>query len=582
MQGALVELERGDLVRAQTDVDPAYFFKHALVQDAAYGTLLLHDRRALHLDVAHALERVLGDGSRDELAAVLTQHYAQGGDADKTLEYATLAGDAAARVYANAEAIMFYSQALDLAKRRANNTAPLIELYTHRGRAWELAGMNNKALASYEEMETLARARADRALELAALMAQATIRITPSAMHDPAQGSVLVERALALARELGDRRAEAKILWQRMLLGMYSGHPREAVPYGEQSLAAASELNLREQMAYTTTDLAEAVMFDDHTRAVALREQAIQLWREMDNLPMLANVISSKAVSNFFVGEWDQSLASSQEAYAICQSIGNAWGQSYSLIYAANIYLERGETGYAIRAAQECIELAEQSGFVVPQVATRGTLGFAYAAMGMVKHGLELASQGLGMVEQAPFVKPELYAILAYLYVLDGNPEAAGRAMQETGGAELSGSPLEELTRQQGAMQLALARHDYRRVLEITDWFLSAELWQDNNPMLYEPLLMRGKAMLGLGDLPEAHRLLQAARTSATKLNARRLQWQIDVSLADLARQQGHLAVADDLKAEARSLIEYIADHAGSDDLRHSFLNLPQVREVMA
>jgi hypothetical protein len=61
---------------------------------------------------------------------------------------------------------------------------------------------------------------------------------------------MLSEQALTLARELGDQAAEAKILWNLMLVHRYSDDdPHQVVTYGEKSLVIARELNLPEQIS---------------------------------------------------------------------------------------------------------------------------------------------------------------------------------------------------------------------------------------------------------------------------------------------------------------------------------------------
>ena len=52
-------IEAGLLFRQGAPPDATYLFKHALVQDAAYGTLLRERRRALHARIAETLERDL-------------------------------------------------------------------------------------------------------------------------------------------------------------------------------------------------------------------------------------------------------------------------------------------------------------------------------------------------------------------------------------------------------------------------------------------------------------------------------------------------------------------------------------------
>ncbi|MGQ5491103.1 hypothetical protein ACUH78_19890, partial [Thauera sp. ZXT1-4] len=66
--------------------DLEYLFRHALLQDAAYGSLLKQERRELHGRVAEALEQLYPE-RRDELAPVLAMHFEQAGEHDKAVDY---------------------------------------------------------------------------------------------------------------------------------------------------------------------------------------------------------------------------------------------------------------------------------------------------------------------------------------------------------------------------------------------------------------------------------------------------------------------------------------------------------------
>ncbi len=86
-------LEAKGLIRLAT-VQPEieYLFRHALVQDAAYGSLLKQERRGLHAQVGEALEALYPD-RREELAAVLAMHFEQAGETDKAIDYLIAAGN---------------------------------------------------------------------------------------------------------------------------------------------------------------------------------------------------------------------------------------------------------------------------------------------------------------------------------------------------------------------------------------------------------------------------------------------------------------------------------------------------------
>jgi class 3 adenylate cyclase len=101
-----------------TPPQATYRFKHALVQDAAYSTLLRGPRQKLHAAIGQALEELANisekTGSAIEQAASLADHWFKAGNQEKALHYSLQAAKEAARVYARPEAINRYWQALNL------------------------------------------------------------------------------------------------------------------------------------------------------------------------------------------------------------------------------------------------------------------------------------------------------------------------------------------------------------------------------------------------------------------------------------------------------------------------------------
>jgi class 3 adenylate cyclase len=94
------------------EIEGRYVFKHALVRDAAYESLLLSERRRLHEACGRGLEAVFPDVGRTE-PELLAQHFRLAGLPDEASVYAERAGDRAAAAHALAEAIASYQDALD-------------------------------------------------------------------------------------------------------------------------------------------------------------------------------------------------------------------------------------------------------------------------------------------------------------------------------------------------------------------------------------------------------------------------------------------------------------------------------------
>src|SRR5215831_19144194 len=114
VQHHLETLARAELIH-ETRFFPEleYIFKHAVTRDVAYQSLLAKRRKDLHGAIGRAIEDLYAD-RLEEHAPILAYHYARSERQDKAVEYALLAGDQAARLYANAVATTYYEQALTI------------------------------------------------------------------------------------------------------------------------------------------------------------------------------------------------------------------------------------------------------------------------------------------------------------------------------------------------------------------------------------------------------------------------------------------------------------------------------------
>jgi class 3 adenylate cyclase/tetratricopeptide (TPR) repeat protein len=88
-----------------------YAFKHALVQEAAYGTLLLKQRKQLHRRIAKAIEELYSSRIAD-LYGVLAYHYTKAEDWKNAQTFLLRAGDQSVSMAADSEAVAYYQQAM--------------------------------------------------------------------------------------------------------------------------------------------------------------------------------------------------------------------------------------------------------------------------------------------------------------------------------------------------------------------------------------------------------------------------------------------------------------------------------------
>ena len=109
---ALTELVAAGLVtQPHSGPEQLYRFRHAVIQEATYNGLLRSQRWQLHARAAWDLEARTTD-RLEEVAALLGRHFAAAGEGERAVHYLEMAGDHAARAYANEEAISSYRDAL--------------------------------------------------------------------------------------------------------------------------------------------------------------------------------------------------------------------------------------------------------------------------------------------------------------------------------------------------------------------------------------------------------------------------------------------------------------------------------------
>jgi len=581
----LRELERRDLIWATAGGDrPAYTFRHALTAEAAYGSMLLRRRRALHGRVAVALEAATRDHVED-VAPLLAHHFHEAGDDDATLRYAAMAGDAAARLYANAEAEAHYRVGLDVARTARVEPALLRSMYERRGSALELAGRYDDAIANYEEMLAQARTRGDEAMELAANTAIALLYATGTPKFDPERGRLMSEENVAMARRLRDRPAEARALWNIVVANVYGGgDASRAVEAGEASLAIARELGDREQLAFTLNDVSRAHMAEGDLATASRRlDEARGIWEELDNRPMLGENLTVGSAIHVFRGDYAAALADARRAFSISESIDNAWGQSHALITVYRIELELGKFGEAIRSMERCLELGEQGGFAFAGIVTRADRARALAYLGDDERALALADEALALArEHLPAGASLAHVARADASIAGGDHVAALAALDEV---DLLKLPEPDRMFLLVASRLARARvalrtGDPQEAAAIAGDVARHLRSNGVQVLVGEALVVLGRALLAAERFDDAERELTDAIGSADRLGERKTLWEALALSADLAARRGAEEAAAGLRRRARGIVEEIAAGISDEDLRGRFLARSDVRAL--
>ena len=114
LTASLTALQRLDLIRLhRDDPDLEYIFKHALIQEVSYNSLLKKKRREIHEQIAQVIEQLFHD-RLSEFYEALAFHYTQGASLHKAVEYLMKSGKKSINRFSPEEAHHYYQEAFDL------------------------------------------------------------------------------------------------------------------------------------------------------------------------------------------------------------------------------------------------------------------------------------------------------------------------------------------------------------------------------------------------------------------------------------------------------------------------------------
>ncbi|MDP8927308.1 MAG: hypothetical protein M3O70_01700, partial [Actinomycetota bacterium] len=255
-----------------------YAFRHPLLHEAAYRSLLRQQRRRLHRVVGEAMADAFGDRG-GELAAVLGAHFEQAGDQDRAVHYFVIAGAHSLQRLANREALSFYERAA--AAVPAQPLAPedvdrLLTLLLGLGRAQQRTGSSDEARATFTRAAELARAH-DRAERLA----EATVGRAEAWLVWDTEGQLIAPLEEALERLPDDPSPLRARVLARLAQALYaqgSGQRRqrligeaEEVARRSGDDAALAEVLLAKRPLLGPDDLDERLEVDEELIAIGER-----------------------------------------------------------------------------------------------------------------------------------------------------------------------------------------------------------------------------------------------------------------------------------------------------------------------
>lgn len=380
----------------------AYIFKHALLQDAAYRSMLTKKRQACHQRIAEVLEERFPDVAATQ-PALLAQHFTEAAVLDKAVSYWLKAGQRSADQSNNLEAIQQFERGLSIVESMpASQQRDMLELGFKLPLSAVLMGVKGYAAPEVEPVQ-------NRCIEICRHIGGAPLFAVLAANweylfirgwfnHSHPRGPELVK----LAEELKGPGLLAEAYWPSSCTAFYAGN------YAESCRCA--ELGTRYHDREASIEFAKITQ--QNSGPLNLSYHGASLWH---------------------LGFADQGFARHREALRMAEGLNHVFSNQMNLWKISQTYGFAGLANETIDYAKRCRKISDEQGFAFWVALANGEEGIGCKYLGRFKEAVELLRMALAQLEATGsfIIFPKYRSHLAESLWQSGQRDAAKQQLDQ-------------------------------------------------------------------------------------------------------------------------------------------------------
>ncbi|MYB94051.1 AAA family ATPase [Candidatus Poribacteria bacterium] len=445
-----------------TDNQFRYTFRHPLLRETAYQSLLKSRRQRYHQQIAEVLEGA--DGSQPELVAY---HYTEAGLPEKAVDYWHRAAHRALERSANVEGVRHIMQGLaaletlsthiNTSERREAAERRELELQTTLGTAL----IATKGYASPEVEVAYTRAR--ELLETLEKSAEACHENAHDRMTSADGSEVLMDRIKAL---------RFPVLFGLWLSHLVRGRLRSARELGEACVAIAKQAENQAFEVEAHRALGATLYYlSEFNSALAHLEAGIERYQPQHHpVPAFLHYVAEPGMTLlaysspllWCIGYPSQAEERIHQAVNIGKDTNHPFSEAVSLHFKTVLYQYRGEPEKVNTSATQMLQICQEHGFSAWEAAATVLKGWAFAAQNCPEEGIAIIREGINAWKETrgELLMPLFLALLGQAHQRAGQYnlalqtlDTASRVITRTGERTYAA----ELARQKGALCLMLA-----------------------------------------------------------------------------------------------------------------------------
>jgi predicted ATPase len=480
LQQGLKQLVEAELVY-QRGLPPQahYFFKHALIQDTAYQSLLKSTRQQYHRQIAQVLVDRFPETATTQ-PELVAHHYTEARLIAQALPHWQRAGERASQRSASLEAVAHLTRALELLKALPDTPERVQqELTLQLALGIELTATKGYAAPAVEYAY-------NRALELCRQMGETPelfsvlrgLQLFYMVRAEFPKARTLAEQLLSLAQRQHD---PVLLLGAHSALGQtltYLGEFALALAHLEQGLALYDPQQQQYQ-AWAGGHLgiqcvcyaAWVLWFLGYPdQALKKSQEALTLAKELSHSVSLASALYAAVVLHHLRREWQIIQERTEALITLATEQGFAFRVVQGTIFRGRMLVEQGQVEEGSAQIRQGIAADQAIGAEVGRPYELALLAEAYGKVGQVDEGLNALAEGLTVAHKTGegWYEPELYHLKGELTL-----RQAGSRIQAVGGREKTEEAEECFLK-----AIAVAQKQQAKSLELRAVMSLARLWQ--------------------------------------------------------------------------------------------------------
>lgn len=554
-----------------------YIFKHAILRQVTYESVLLRYRKEYHLKTANWIVEQSGERV-SEVAGLIAEHLEQAGDIKAAISYLDQAGERATRLFAMGEALRFYDQAIDLAMSHPNvvDNSFIDHLFEVRGlnraQAGEFVGAERdlkRALSVLTESDETARKQ-----ELLINLGMVYRRT-----DDYDNAKVQLQQALTYARSSGELRSVADALFHLGSVYWSEGEILKTIALAEEAVDICRNLKLEDRVAIQAYHgLAECYFqAGDGVNSEKYFLESLNLARrlgdksyEVENLYMISVINQGYILANYEVA-----INHAQQAFSICESLQMDWHREAVLFNLGYALMAHGEYQQGFNYIEQSLELTERLGLPYHRSIVLGLLGNLYRDLGLLEKAIDAHIEGLdiALASKAGNWLPRIQTNLVIDQIRFGDLAGEDELKAALNVSRRRGQLLHVSLALQGLAELAYAKRIWEMSLDYADQLLTLARQGGMRERMAQAFRWRGLALMALKQTEAAREELVKAAGLAKEIGRPRLQWEVHEALAQYHRHQDEQDKAQEHEIEINRIVEAI-DQSLEDETLKSRLPL--------